>query len=156
MSVYIYTFSGIDQQTYDHSKALITSWPPGYTETNDIPGRLVYFSGEIPKWYNVFTPYRPKEFTSVYFSYKLVIRDIIMIIYPPDFNFLFAHMFSFLVKILSNCYNLQHIMWSDVIFYWPTKCIHTKESILCTSNLRNLYIWHQLYLTVTNYCGICP
>ena len=46
----IYIVAGIDQQTYDHSKALITSWPPGYTQTNDIPGRLIYFPGEIPKW----------------------------------------------------------------------------------------------------------
>ena len=51
MSVYI--VQGIDQQTYNHSKALITSWPPEYTETNDIPGRLVYFPGEIPKWYGI-------------------------------------------------------------------------------------------------------
>ena len=48
--------AGIDQQTYDHSKALITSWPTGYTETNDIPGRLIFFPGEVedlPKWYNI-------------------------------------------------------------------------------------------------------
>ena len=49
----MYTFfPGIDQQTYDHSKALITSWPPGYTETNDTPGRLIYHLGKIPKWYS--------------------------------------------------------------------------------------------------------
>ena len=47
--------SGTDQQTYDDSKALITSWPPGYTETNDIKCEIVYHPGKItdlPKWYN--------------------------------------------------------------------------------------------------------
>ena len=48
-------FSGIDQQTYDHSKALITSWPPEYTETNVIICEALYFPRRIkdlPKWYN--------------------------------------------------------------------------------------------------------
>ena len=47
--------SGTDQQTYDDSKALITSWPPGYIETNDIKCEIVYHPGKItdlPKWYN--------------------------------------------------------------------------------------------------------
>ena len=46
MSVFLHQ-GLINKHNYDDSKALITSWPPGYTETNDIKCELVYHPGKI-------------------------------------------------------------------------------------------------------------